>query len=225
VLSGEGEQGELGSLLLLQDVTQAKRMEFMRRDFVASVSHELRTPVTAIQGFVETLLDDADSLPVHVHNFLEIIQRHSSRVIDLVDDLLSLSRIEYQSERGEIDFDAENLTEWLRTGVETCRGMAEEKGVSIEVEAEKHLSASINGRLLSQAITNLVDNAVKYSSSGSRVTVRTRPADGGYVAISVEDTGPGIAREHHDRLFERFYRVDRARSRELGGTGLWGFPS
>lgn len=219
VLSDD-DQGELGSLLLLQDVTQAKRMEYMRRDFVASVSHELRTPVTAVQGFVETLLDDSESLAAHTRNFLEIIRRHSSRLIDIVDDLLSLSKIEYQSERGEIGFAEEALHQWLEAGVEACRSRAAEKEVILELEADESLTVYINGQLIAQAVTNLVDNAVKYSPEGSRVTVRAEAADAQYLAVTVSDNGPGIAREHHDRLFERFYRVDKARSRELGGTGL-----
>jgi two-component system phosphate regulon sensor histidine kinase PhoR len=216
---GAAEQN-LGSLLLLQDVTQAKRMEIMRRDFVASVSHELRTPVTAIQGYVETLIDDKESLPSHTRDFLETIRRHSSRLINIVEDLLSLSRIEYQSERGEIGFSVENLADWLPAALETCRDRSKERNISLDLESEEQLPAYINGQLISQAVSNLIDNAVKYSPRGSRVQVKAFASDSHYLAVSVSDEGPGIAREHHDRLFERFYRVDKDRSRESGGTGL-----
>jgi two-component system phosphate regulon sensor histidine kinase PhoR len=220
LLGGDAEEGEHGSLLILQDVTQSKRMEYMRRDFVASVSHELRTPVTAIQGFVETLLEDEESATGQAREFLRIIGRHSSRLIGIVDDLLALSRIEYQSERGEIGFRAEDLGEWVEAGVEACRPEAVQKEVTLETDCESPLPVYINGQLISQAVSNLVGNAIKYSPAGSRVRVHAWHFDANTHAVSVSDDGPGIAEEHHERIFERFYRVDKARSRSLGGTGL-----
>jgi two-component system phosphate regulon sensor histidine kinase PhoR len=203
----------------LNDVTRLRRLENIRRDFVANVSHELKTPVTAIKGSVETLLDGALQKPEDARRFLEIVTRQADRLNAIIDDLLSLSRIEQEAERHEIPLQRSHLNEVLRGAVQACEVGAAAKSIRIGLSCPEPLLARINPPLLEQAIVNLIDNAVKYSRPESEVRVEARP-ENGEILILVRDHGCGIGKEHLPRLFERFYRVDKARSRKEGGTGL-----
>jgi two-component system phosphate regulon sensor histidine kinase PhoR len=208
-----------GALIVLNDVTRLRRLEQARRDFVANVSHELKTPITSIKGFVETLLDGAMQDPKDALNFLHIIAKHADRLNDIINDLLSLSRIEQDSERGKIALATGRIQEVLHNAIQVCRDRAAAKDTKIDLTCPEDLAAEINGPLLLQAVVNLIDNAVKYSPAGLPVQVEAR-LELGEVVILVRDQGPGIAPEHLPRLFERFYRVDAGRSRKVGGTGL-----
>lgn len=209
----------VGTLLVLDDVTRLKRLESMRRDFAASVSHEIRTPITAIKGFVETLLDNGDLGKADSERFLRIIHRHVDRLIALIEDLISLSRIEKQVEAEGIDRTEELVLPVIEAAVGACTEKAREKAIRLDVACEAALTAPIHPALLERALFNFIDNAINYSESGGsvRVVASRSPAD---LVIGVEDEGIGIPRKHLPRLFERFYRVDKARSRNSGGTGL-----
>jgi two-component system, OmpR family, phosphate regulon sensor histidine kinase PhoR len=208
-----------GALIVLNDVTRLRRLEQARRDFVANVSHELKTPITSIKGFVETLLDGAMQEPENALSFLQIIARHADRLNEIIDDLLSLSRIEQDSEQGKIPLAPGRIKEVLNNAIQICRERAAAKDIAIDLTCPDDLIAEINAPLLEQAVVNLIDNAVKYSPAARPVQVGARE-ELGEVWILVRDQGPGIAPEHLPRLFERFYRVDAGRSRKVGGTGL-----
>ncbi len=198
---------------------QLMRLETMRQDFVANVSHELMTPITSIKGFVETLRDGAVGDPKRAKEFLEIILKHADRLGTIVEDLLSLSRLEQGVEKGRIKFEKAHLQLVLKDAVALCEQRAREKDIAIELEIEEDVVMEVNAPLLEEAVMNLVDNAVKYSGKNAIVSVRFGRADG-KAFIRVIDRGCGIPPEHLSRIFERFYRVDKARSREMGGTGL-----
>lgn len=215
----EGQDRLLGAVIVLHDVTRLNKLEQVRRDFVANVSHELRTPVTSIKGFVETLLDGALRDPEHAERFLRIVAVQADRLNSIIEDLLTLARIEQEVEKVEIVLQSGRVADVLEAAVNTCRLKADEQQVRLEIQCPADLKACINAALLEQAVVNLVDNAVKYSPPNASVRLIARgDADG--VVIQVQDQGSGIGEEHLSRIFERFYRVDRARSRELGGTGL-----
>jgi len=210
---------EIGALLVFNDITRMQRLENIRRDFVANVSHELKTPITAIKGSVETLVDGAISDPEHGQRFLAIIARQSDRLNAIIDDLLALSRIEQGEEQEGIERQQASVPGVVLGALQSCRTRADQKEISLEMEAPEQLTWSVNPTLLEQALVNLVDNAVKYSAQGQKVVVAIESSRE-LLRIRVRDWGPGIAQEHLPRLFERFYRVDKARSRHLGGTGL-----
>ncbi len=213
-------QGQnIGALVVLNDVTRLRKLESIRRDFAANVSHELKTPITAIKGFVETLLDGALEQKEDARRFLEIILRQSERLHAIIEDLLALSRIEQESESGGIPLQEERLKDVLSAAVQACEIGASAKKIEVELVCPQELTARINALLLEQAVVNLIDNAVKYSNPGERVQVEGL-AQGRQALIRVQDWGCGIPNEHLPRLFERFYRVDKARSRKQGGTGL-----
>ncbi len=214
-----GEEEDRRLLIALHDVTRLKKLETLRRDFVANVSHELKTPITSIQGFVETLREGALDDPENARQFLGIIARQSERLDRIVGDLLSLSRLEQFSDTDSILLSWERMSEVLAGAVLCCEQKARELGVTIEVICAGELVARVNGPLLEQAVVNLLDNAVKHSPAGGRVVLRAAERDS-RVVVEVEDFGSGIPRDHLDRIFERFYRVDKARSRQAGGTGL-----
>ncbi len=218
VLRGRGE-AVLGYLVVLNDITHLRRLERVRSDFVANVSHELRTPITTIKGFAETLLEEGLENRKDSLRFLSLIACETQRLESLVEDLLSLARIEHEGERREILFSRGALEPVLRQAVEARAGAAGKAGVTVGVECPRDLEVNHNPELLKQALVNLIDNAVKFSPRGAAVQVRGSRRDG-QVVLEVCDRGPGIAPEHLPRLFERFYRVDKARSRSLGGTGL-----
>lgn len=205
-----------GAVAVLRDLTETERMEKTRRDFIANVSHELRTPLTSIQGYAETLLDSAAENN-HVREFLEIIRKNASRMSRLTEDLLTLARVE----SGEQRFDPQPVTpgELLLEAVESFREQARSHGMELQVEDNAHDPVSADREAIHQVFSNLIDNALKYAASGGRLVLGARPAERG-VEFYVRDFGLGISSEHLPRLFERFYRVDKARSRESGGTGL-----
>lgn len=209
----------IGALVVLNDVTRLRRLENVRREFVANVSHELKTPVTTIKGFVETLRDGAVNNPEEAERFLCIIGNHTERLQSIIDDLLSLSRIEQESEREEVQLETGRLRGPLNGAIQVCEVKAGEKDIRIALDCNESIQAKINAPLLEQAIVNLIDNAIKYSEPGGEVWVSASQSPNETV-IEVRDHGCGIAKEHLPRLFERFYRVDKARSRKLGGTGL-----
>ncbi len=208
-----------GALIVLNDVTRLRRLEQARRDFAANVSHELKTPITSIKGFVETLLAGAMQEPENALSFLQIIAKHADRLNEIINDLLSLSRIEQDTEQGKIALSSGRLKEVLHNAIQVCRERAAAKDIEIDLTCPDDLAAAINAPLLEQAVVNLIDNAVKYSPAAHPVQVEAR-RETGEVVILVRDQGPGIAPEHLPRLFERFYRVDPGRSRKVGGTGL-----
>jgi two-component system phosphate regulon sensor histidine kinase PhoR len=216
VLAGAGGR-TLGALAVLHDVTRAQRLDDMRRDFVANVSHELRTPLTSIQGFVETLqhVDSAEKRS----RFLGIIANHASRLGAIVEDLLALSNIEQDELRHDLPLEPVRLPMVLSEAATVCESIARQRGVRVEVMCADDLTVPANAFLLEQAVINLIDNAVKYGGENATVTVQAS-ATSTEARITVHDAGPGIPPEHLDRIFERFYRIDKARSRKLGGTGL-----
>lgn len=211
--------GERGALVVLHDVTRLRHLEQMRSDFVANVSHELRTPITAIVGFVETLLDSEMYSSAQARHFLEIIVKHSSRLEAILDDLMSLANIELGEERRSITFGDTALAPVISAAMQSCGQAAAAGEVALQAECDPDLTCRMNAQLVEQAVTNLLDNAIKHSDRRARVVVRA-VRNASDVVIEVTDTGIGIAPEHQQRIFERFYRVDRARSREHGGTGL-----
>jgi two-component system phosphate regulon sensor histidine kinase PhoR len=214
-----GKEQEIGALIVLNEVTHVRRLETMRRDFVANVSHELKTPITSIKGFVETLREGALKDPDAAERFLAIIAKQSDRLNAIIEDLLSLSRIEQEAEKEQIQVKECKLRDVLRAAIQDCEAKAAERQVKLALECWEELTAKLNHRLLEQAVVNLIDNAIKYSDAGSTVEIDAAGRNG-EIVIEVRDQGCGIAREHLPRLFERFYRADKARSRKLGGTGL-----
>jgi two-component system phosphate regulon sensor histidine kinase PhoR len=214
-----GERLARGAVIVLNDVTEVRRLEAIRRDFVANVSHELRTPITSIKGFAETLLEGGLEDTEHAHRFLGTMVRQADRLNAIIDDLLSLARIERLEEHDQLRLEHTGLESVVDAAVGVCRDRAAQHGVRVVKACRGDLSAWVNASLLEQALANLVDNAIKYSHSGGEVRISAQLSDGD-LAISVRDQGIGIPAEHLPRLFERFYRVDASRSRELGGTGL-----
>jgi len=208
-----------GAVIVISDMTRVRRLEDVRRDFVANVSHELRTPITSIKGFVETLLEGAYQKPQEAERFLRIIAKHSDRLGAIVEDLLTLSSLEDGTEKRKITLEKASIRAVLSSVAEMSSIKAEEKHIAVELDCDGQIEAKINTVLLEQALLNLVDNAIKYSEPGSLVRITARKVDK-MIAISVHDNGCGIAKIHQDRIFERFYVIDKSRSRKLGGTGL-----
>jgi len=215
----DAQKKKFGVLVVTNDVTRLLRLENLRRDFVANVSHELRTPITSIKGYVETLLDETGEHSQHVLDFLEIINKHTNRLNAIVEDLLALAKIEQQSDREEVLLEKGSIKEVLHGAIEACSVKAVEKVIHISLDCPDQMFAMINGPMLEQAVINLLDNALKYSKPESTVHIETRATDKNII-INVSDTGIGIAPVHLDRIFERFYVVDKGRSRDFGGTGL-----
>ena len=213
------EGAKLGALVVLNDVTRLKRLETVRRDFVANVSHELKTPITALKGCVETLSDGAHRNPEEAARFLGMMSRQVDRLGAIVADLLSLSQLEHDAEHNRIPLETGAVNEVLRRATQAFAKAAAAKRVAIELQCPGDLTARINAPLLEQAVGNLVDNAIKYGTEGTTVTVTGAATEAG-IEIQVRDQGAGIEKKHLSRIFERFYRVDQARSRALGGTGL-----
>lgn len=205
-----------GAVAVLRDLTETERVEKTRRDFIANVSHELRTPLTSIQGYAETLLDSAPESN-HEREFLEIIRKNAARMSRLTEDLLTLARVE----SGETRFDTQPVLpgEMLQEAVESFREVARAQGVDLVLDDQATVPVRADREAIHQVFSNLVDNALKYAASGARIVLGARAAERG-IEFYVKDFGPGIPSEHLPRLFERFYRVDKARSRESGGTGL-----
>ncbi len=207
-----------GAVAVLHDITDLRRLERVRRDFVANVSHEFKTPLTAIQGFAETLLGGAVDDPQNRGRFLEIILDHARRLARLTDDLLRLSQIE--ADRLELEIRPLRAEQLIENCLETSRMRAGEKKISLSVEIPGTLpEIAADRRRLAEVLQNLLDNAVQYTQPGGHIAVRAAAADR-EVILTVADTGIGIPAADQPRIFERFYRVDAARSREAGGTGL-----
>ncbi len=209
----------VGAIFVLNDITRLKKLENIRRDFVANVSHELKTPITSIRGFVETLRDGALDDRSSAARFLDIILAHANRLNAIVDDLLSLSRLEQEADREAIPFETVPAMDIVKNAVQVCESKAGEKKISIKISGDEAILLRGNSDLLEQAVVNLVDNAIKYSDSGGDVSVSVQEA-GNEILITVEDHGIGIPEKFLPRVFERFYRVEKARSRDSGGTGL-----
>lgn len=212
------QQPEGGAVLVLSDMTRMRRLENIRRDFVANVSHELRTPITSIKGFVETLLDGAISEPKQAQRFLKIIEGHTSRLMAIIEDLLSLSRLE-ENGQTRMMLERVKVKPLLESAIELSQPKAEDKQIKITLVCGDDIDAPMNPTLVEQAVFNLVDNAIKYSASESPVQLNVEKDDK-EIKIAVKDFGCGIDKPHLGRVFERFYVVDKARSRKLGGTGL-----
>ena len=214
-----------GAVAVLRDLTETERVEKTRRDFIANVSHELRTPLTSIQGYSETLLDLSSDNSSHNREFLEIIRKNAARMSRLTEDLLTLARVE----SGETRFDTEPVPpiELLHDAEESFREIARSQEVELKIVDTSGGKGSVDSlppvradrEAIHQVFSNLIDNAMKYGRSGGRIVLGARPARRG-IEFYVQDFGAGIASEHLPRLFERFYRIDKARSRESGGTGL-----
>jgi two-component system phosphate regulon sensor histidine kinase PhoR len=207
-----------GAVLVLHDITDLRKLERVRRDFVANVSHEFKTPLTAIQGFAETLLAGAIDDPQNRLRFLEIILEHSRRLARLTDDLLKLSKMD--ADRLELEIRRLSVSQFVESCIETTQRPAAEKDLRISVNLQQPLpDIAADRRRLAEVLQNLLDNAMQYTPAGGQIMV-SASANGTEVIFTVSDTGIGIPQADQFRIFERFYRVDVARSREVGGTGL-----
>jgi two-component system phosphate regulon sensor histidine kinase PhoR len=215
----DANQEQIGTLVVFRDVTQLRHLEIMRSDFVANVSHEIKTPLTAIKGFVETLQHGKVKKHKEVQRFLGIIQKHVERLSTIIDDLLTLSRIEQEDKDKPIALQEHKISDIFQSAAQICRPKAEEKEINLDLVDNLGIVAKIDAHLLEQAVVNLIDNAIKFSEPESHIKVVADQTDT-EIKIQVKDQGMGIAQKHLPRLFERFYRVDKARSRNLGGTGL-----
>ncbi len=220
----DGSGHSFGAVMAFNDVTHIRRLENIRREFVANVSHELMTPLTSIKGYTETILDSAQEDREQTEKFLQIILRQSDRLQAIVNDLLELSRIEKEIEDNEIHPVPTNIKSVLDESIQVCSLKAAKKDMTIQLDCPADLIAPMDAQLMVQATVNLIVNAIKYSDPASRVEIkaglRTVENDEEMVAITVRDYGIGIGRVHLPRLFERFYRSDKDRSGKLGGTGL-----
>jgi two-component system phosphate regulon sensor histidine kinase PhoR len=210
----------IGALVVLNDVTRLRRLERVRRDFVANVSHEIRTPLTSIKGFAETLLDGAINNPDEAKDFIEIIAKQSNRLNAIIEDLLMLAGLEQEGDRLKADFKATNLRSVIDSSLNICLPFANKKNIEISIECRKNIKIKMNTALMEQAMVNLIDNAIKYNPEGSKVEILVEKYGSNELLITVHDDGIGIDKKYLPRLFERFYRVDKSRSSSLGGTGL-----
>ena len=212
------EKKDFCLMLFLQEITEEKRLEALKKDFVANVSHELRTPLASIKGYAETLLDGGMDDKITLREFLRVIDKHAGRMSRLIDDLLVLSRLE--AHEMPLVIESVDMRELVSSIAEGFKKQAADKGITLQAGIDEGLPkiSSDRGRV-EQVMLNLLDNAIKYTPSGGAVNVRVSAADG-VIRVDVNDTGIGIPPQDIPRIFERFYRVDKARSRELGGTGL-----
>ncbi len=206
-----------GCLLVIHDITEIRKLETMRRDFVANVSHELKTPLTSIKGFVETLLEGALDDKENSRHFLEIIQNHVNRLDNLTNDLLTLSYAE--SKQAELEIKLINLKELTDQVLSGFQSRIKEKNISVRNELFTELIINLDKDKIEQVLTNLIDNALKFNREKGWIRIYSEDMHN-KIKICMEDSGQGIPEKDLSRIFERFYRVDKARSRELGGTGL-----
>ncbi|MFW6302996.1 MAG: ATP-binding protein [Candidatus Sumerlaeota bacterium] len=218
ILNSMGER--TGALIALYNLTRLTRLESMRKDFVANVSHELNTPVTAISVAADTLSEGALDDPEMATRFVNTILQNRRRLSSLIDDLLALGRLEEEVKHDAVRLEKQPLLPTVRRALEKCEGRAEGKNIAITLDCDASLEVWQNSRLLQRAVHNLVDNAIRHSEAGTQVRIAAETLDEERVLLKVSDNGPGIPQEHLDRLFERFYRVDNSRSRQVGGTGL-----
>ncbi len=210
----------VGLLVLMTDVTALRRLETIRSDFAANVSHELRTPITNIKGYVETMLEVGVGDEPQTRRFLEVIGRNTARLASIIEDLLALARLEQPGTRTTLEKEMISVQRSAEAALSQFEADIRDKNMRVEVRIDPGLKVLANMQLLEQALSNLISNAIKYSPAGTRVVVSAEKRPSGEIVTAVNDEGPGIAAEHLPRIFERFYRVDRARSREMGGTGL-----
>lgn len=220
----DAEGRRVGTVVVLDDVTALRRLEAVRTDFAANVSHELRTPITNIKGYVETLMEMDGADPAQTKQFLGVIHRNAERLSAIIDDMLTLTKLERPEEYEALDTSRASVAEVVAAACQQHEPEAKARQVRLDIDVPQNLVAQINAPLVEQAISNLLSNAIRYSPVGASVRVAAARSEGSdgrpEVVVSVEDNGPGIAAEHLSRVFERFYRVDKSRSREVGGTGL-----
>jgi two-component system phosphate regulon sensor histidine kinase PhoR len=209
----------IGLLVVVHDMTQIRRLERVRSEFITNVSHELRTPLSSIKASAETLHNGALADLEIARRFVGTIVKQSDHMMALIDDIFSLARVEKDSKSLSVEKKSCRIAEILESAVGTCRHFARQRDIRFNVSCDEGLTAMVNPLLIQQAVVNLIDNALKYSDSGSEVRIVAEAAADG-LTIKVSDDGCGIDQVHLPRIFERFYRVDKARSRELGGTGL-----
>jgi two-component system phosphate regulon sensor histidine kinase PhoR len=214
----DSQDHRMGTLIIFHDITRIRRLEKMHKDFAANVSHELKTPLTTLKGFIETLQEMPDSSSEDRSGFLKILEKNVNRMIELINDLLSLSRLERLEGTG-VRFADNQLFILIQGAVAACGPLAEKKQIQIQITCPQDLTVRVDPVLMEQAIVNLVENAVKYSLKNSQVDICARSTSKD-IQIDVRDAGPGIAKEHLPKIFNRFYRVDKGRSRQEGGTGL-----
>ena len=222
-LPGDTDEEKKGAMVIIENITALRRLENMRKDFVSNVSHELKTPIAIVGGFLETIkecLDDKES----ALRFLEIVEKNTSRLSLIVDDLLNLSKLEQNEALIRKDFESKKISDTVSSAVDVCSHEAKKKKITVNLDLEdsKYYDSETmlaNHRLIEQALRNLVENAIRYSPSGSEVTVSSKKIND-KIEITVKDSGPGIDKEHHDKIFGRFYRVDKSRDRQTGGSGL-----
>ncbi len=212
--------GQLTAIFVaFDDMTRVRRLEQLRTDFAANVSHELRTPITNIKGYLETLFQVGFDDPAQSRQFLEIIQRNTNRLCALVEDILLLAFLERPGAERQVAFSRASVRAVVQDALDQLEPAAKAKSMPLQVDVDPSLVVLVDAALVTQAVLNLASNAVKYAPEGTPITVSATLADS-TVAITVADKGPGIDPIHVPRLFERFYRIESARSRELGGTGL-----
>ncbi len=221
-VGGAGTDGP-ALLLVFSDITRLTRLERIRKDFVANVSHELKTPITSIKGFIETLKDGAIDDSVAARRFLEIMDQQSQRLSAIIEDLLTISRLE-QDEQREVPREKSDILLLLRSVEQLCAEPARERGIQLSFIHPSSLSFRVNSGLIEQALVNLVKNAITYCPEGSLVLIeaeiKTKNGKKPRLVLTVTDNGPGIPARYQERIFERFYRLDKGRSRDTGGTGL-----
>ena len=217
--SARPAKSQFGAVVVMHEITELRRLEQVRKDFVANVSHELRTPLTAIHGFAETLLGGALNDEKHSRRFVEIIRDHSARLSRLTDDLLKLSRIE--AGKLPLDLGTVDLRDVVSLEEQAAHAAAAKKGIELSIARFPSTAARVRGdaSLLGEVFRNLLDNAIQYTPVGGKICVSSA-SNGDFSTVTVADTGIGIPQAEQSRIFERFYRVDDARSREAGGTGL-----
>jgi len=206
-------------LIISHDITRIRRLETMHKDFAANVSNELKTPLTTIKGFIETLQEMVEKNETEESKaFLRIIEKNVNRMIELINDLLALSKLE-RLEGTDIELEDQNIASLIQGAVNICHPGISIKNIEVSINCPDDVSALVDPILMEQAIVNLVDNAVKYSSEGQSITISvSRQSD--FVDIQITDKGAGMEKMHLPKIFNRFYRVDKARSRQEGGTGL-----
>lgn len=213
------EQGMLGTIVVLHDVTEQEKMEQSRKEFVANVSHELRTPLTSIKSYLEALDDGAIDDPEVAKRFLKVTRNETERMIRLVSDLLQLSRLD--SKQAVISIEPTDIRNMLEDVADRFSFQLKQRSIDISIEVEPDISkVLVDPDQIDQVLDNLVSNAIKYTPEGGRIHIRAAKRDEEWIEVTVEDTGIGIPKKDLERIFERFYRVDKARSRSMGGTGL-----
>ncbi len=215
----DATNSQIGTLIIFNDVTNLRNLENMRRDFAANVSHEIKTPLTAIKGFVETLTNVPKSNHDEIDRFLDIIGRNVNRLNLIIEDLLKLSRIESDTENGKIELEKGKLSQVINNSVNLFSHQLKEKNIDIDIKINDKCEFLMDEFLLERAFVNIIDNAIKYSDEGDKINIGSFENEN-EIHIKFTDYGIGIPEKYLPRLFERFYRVDKARSRKMGGTGL-----